>query len=183
MIFGQLFKRIKKPKADQQDTAAEGVQPQPQQKQDADSDRMTGKTVKKSKVQKKNKALSKGGEKKKRNRTVHTHKSFHPKKSREGRELVNIYDVIERPVVTEKAANQSERGVYTFIVQEGANKHTVADAVETRYGVRPRKVRIAKQPAKRKRLRIRGRENEYGMTAQKKKAYIFLKEGDTIQLT
>ena len=96
---------------------------------------------------------------------------------------VRVFDTITRPVVTEKVADFSERGVYAFFVHRSATKHSVADAVEALYGVRPVRVRIARSPAKRKRLRVRGREREHGMTAERKKAYVFLKQGDRIQLT
>ena len=78
--------------------------------------------------------------------------------------------------------NQKE-GVYTFIVNRKADKHRIAEAIEALYDVKPRKICIAKKPAKKKRLRIPGKEREFGMTATKKKAYVFLKEGDKIQLT
>lgn len=120
---------------------------------------------------------------KKKKRVVHTRLSFHPKGRRSLEEQVNVFDVIKRPVITEKAANQSERGVYVFVVRSQANKHDIVGAVEAIYGVRPKKVHIAKRPSKRKRIRIPGREREYGMTSPMKKAYVFLREGDKINLT
>lgn len=117
------------------------------------------------------------------NKIVHTRRSFHPPKRKASKEQVNIHDIIERPVVTEKAANESENRVYTFFVRETANKHRVSEAVEALYGVKPKKVRIARRPSKRKRVRIPGRERDFGMTTAKKKAYVFLREGDTIKLT
>ena len=189
MIFGKIFKKKQDPAADQpdeaQDADVQGVDEQvdalPQEYQ-GDARPLAEKSAKKTKADKMNTALRKQ-RKQRSNRVVHTKRSFHRPPRKVVGEQVNIYDIIERPLITEKAANQSERGVYAFLVQDRANKYSVADAVEALYGVRPKKVRIAKRPPKRKRLRIPGKEREYGMTAQKKKAYVFLREGDTIKLT
>ena len=186
MIFDRLFKRKKDADStmDQSGTQGDDVQATAlREEYGGDVAPLAEQSARKTKQDKKNTAL---GRKRRRrsNRTVHTKRSFHRKGRQEdegGR--VNVYDIIERPVITEKAANQSENRVYTFLVRGSANKHAVADAVEVLYGVRPRKVRIAKCPSKRKRVRIPGKEREYGMTAQKKKAYVFLREGDTIKLT
>ena len=184
MIFGRLFKKKRNTATDQPtdapDTGATATA-LPQQ-YDGDVPPLTAQSSRKTKTDKKNTALG-GSTKQRSHRVVHTRRSFHRPARRPIGDQVNIYDIIGRPVITEKAANQSERGVYTFLVSGRANKHSVADAVEVLYGVRPKKVRIAQRPPKRKRVRIPGREQEYGFTAQKKKAYVFLREGDTIKLT
>ena len=182
MIFDRLFKRKKDSVSDQQATQDDDVQATAlHEEYGGDVSPLTEQFTKKTKQDKKNTALDRK-RKRRSNRVVHTKRSFHRGERHEaGR--VNVYDVIERPVITEKAANQSESGVYTFLVRGSANKYAVADAIEVLYGVRPKKVRIAKRPSKRKRIRISGKEREYGMTAQKKKAYVFLREGDTIKLT
>lgn len=179
MIFGQLFKRKQEDSAAEADKEDVALSQQYRGVAVSPADR----SAKQSKSVKRNTALYGGGKKRRSNRVVHTKRSFHQSVRRDSGESVNVYDVIERPVVTEKAANQSENGVYTFIVRYDADKHSVADAVETIYGVRPKKVRTAKRPSKRKRVRIPGREQGYGMTAQKKKVYVFLREGDTISLS
>ena len=187
MIFGRLFKRSKDSDSDVDQVGAQDDDAQAtalHEEYRGDATPLTEQSAKKAKQDKKNVAL--GRKKRTRsNRVVHTKRSFHRRGRQEDEEVrrVNVYDIIERPVITEKAANQSENRVYTFLVRGSANKHTVADAVEVLYGVRPTKVRIAKRPSKRKRIRLPGREREYGMTAQKKKAYVFLREGDTIKLT
>ena len=181
MIFNKLLKKVKGVVKDKKGNDTIDTQkPLPQQS----SDTVSTQTTKKTKVHKENKALvNTKGRKKRSNRTVHNKKSFHPKVMQPIKDRVNIYDIIERPVVTEKAANKSERGVYTFLVREKATKHTIADAIETIYGVKPKKIRIARNAPKKKRVRISGREREFGMTVGRKKAYVFLREGDKIQLT
>ena len=48
----------------------------------------------------------------------------------------NIYDVIVRPVVTEKSADQlDQHSVYTFVVANEANKLEIAQAIETLFNV------------------------------------------------
>ena len=186
MIFDRLFKNNQNdqsPTSDQDDVQNDGVQDVVlHESYSGDAAPLTEKSAKKTKQDKKNVALDRK-RRRRSNRMMHMRRSFHRKGRQEGVEHVNVYDVIERPVITEKAANQSENRVYTFLVRASASKHTVADAIEVLYGVRPKKVRIAKRPSKRKRVRILGREREYGMTTQKKKAYVFLREGDTIKLT
>lgn len=185
MIFSKIFKKIKDTTVNQKNTASKDDPKKllPQKSGNAAGVQIAEKTLKKTKLHKKNKALNTKSKKKRSGGVIHTKKTFHRKTRRPTEEQVNIYDTIKRPVITEKAANKSEQGVYTFIVRKRANKHDVADAIEVLYGVRPRKVRIAKRPSGKKRIRIPGKEGEYGMTTEKKKAYVFLREGDTIKLT
>lgn len=87
--------------------------------------------------------------------------------------------VIVKPRITEKAVSNSEHNVYTFVVKRSANKYEVRDAVKALYNVTPVKVNIVnKKPAKRF-VGSRGRSKQVsGM----KKAYVYLKKGDTINL-
>ncbi|MCY4577036.1 MAG: 50S ribosomal protein L23 [Candidatus Kaiserbacteria bacterium] len=182
MIFGRLFKKKRDVTADQAGAPNEEAPGVALPQEYAGKTTSSQQVTKKTKTDKRNVALRQ--EKKRRSRkVVHTKRSFHRGNRQSAEEGVYIYDVIERPVITEKSANHSENGVYTFFVRDTANKHTVADAVEALYGVRPKKVRILKQPSKKKRVRIPGKEREYGMTARRKKAYVSLREGDTIKLT
>ncbi len=90
---------------------------------------------------------------------------------------MHVYDVLKRPVVTEKTTSQGEHGQYTFQVDRRANKMQVKDAVETAFNVSVLDVRIMNIPAK------RGR---YGRTVVVKKpawkkAVVTLAPGNTIQ--
>ena len=87
--------------------------------------------------------------------------------------------ILTSPRITEKGAYLSEGGVYVFNVAPGANKSQIAQAIRDTYKVTPRKVTIASVP--RKQTQTRG-SNRTGMTAGGKKAYVFLKKGDTIEL-
>ena len=127
----------------------------------------------------KKKASSKRGLKR---RVVHTKRSFHRPALRPIAEQVRVFDVLDRPLVTEKAAYLSERGVYVFLVRPFATKHSVRSAIETIYGVIPEKVRIARYPSRRKRVRVRGRERELTSLSMRKRAYVYLKSGEKITL-
>ena len=118
----------------------------------------------------------------KRKKVVHTKRSFHRPSLRPISEQIHVFDVLDRPIVTEKAAQLSERGVYLFFVRPFATKHSIYTAIEAIYGVSPAKVRIARYPKKRKRVRVRGRERELSSPVLRKRAYVFLKEGEKIQL-
>lgn len=94
------------------------------------------------------------------------------------------YDVIMAPVVTEKTTAQMEESLYTFIVNERANKHEIARAVEALWDVRVTDVRTMRYPGKAKRALL-GRmvKNwELGRTSSYKKAVVQLVQGDEIEL-
>ena len=92
---------------------------------------------------------------------------------------LHIYDVIRRPVVTEKSSIMSDDlNQYVFEVAPTANKIQIKEAVEVVFEVQVNKVRTMVMPAKRGR---RGRK-WYMRSRQWKKAIVTLKEGDSIEL-
>ncbi len=80
------------------------------------------------------------------------------------------------PRVTEKAGLLSEKGVYTFDVMVSANSREISKAIEAAYKVTP--VRVSTVPVKSKAMFVRGKS---GKTTAGKKAYVYLKKGDTIE--
>ena len=87
--------------------------------------------------------------------------------------------VLLAPRVTEKAAILSDSGVYVFTVTRTATKPQVASAIQDLFKVTPRKVRMVVKHGTRVTTRITGKK---GMTAASKKAYVYLKKGDKIEL-
>ena len=87
--------------------------------------------------------------------------------------------ILLAPRITEKGAYLSEAGVYLFNVAVDANKHDIMAAVKKIYKVTPRKVTIV--PVPRKAVATRG-TNRKGATKGGKKAYVFLKKGETIDI-
>jgi large subunit ribosomal protein L23 len=88
------------------------------------------------------------------------------------------YDVIRKPLITEKTTMASEAGAVVFEVAMDAAKPQIKDAVEALFGVKVKAVNttIAKGKVK----RFRGRP---GTRKTVKKAYVTLEEGNTIDVT
>ena len=64
--------------------------------------------------------------------------------------MTTIYDVLVRPLVTEKSNRQSSSlGQYVFVVANSATRTMVKDAVETLFDVTVARVNILNAPAKR----------------------------------
>ena len=87
--------------------------------------------------------------------------------------------VLLRPRITEKATDVTEGGVYVFDVLQSANKADIADAIQSVYNVSPRKVNVVRQRPMKFMSRMRGRK---GMRSGYKKAYVYLKKGDRIDI-
>jgi len=91
----------------------------------------------------------------------------------------DLSSVIVKPRVTEKAVKMNDKNVYTFIVRRDATKYMVADAVKALFKVTPVKVNIVNKTPRQFMSRSKGRTQlEKGM----KKAYVYLKKGDRIDL-
>jgi len=92
---------------------------------------------------------------------------------------LHIYDIIIRPVISEKSTEQTEvLKQYVFEVASAANKIQIREAIETIFDVKVKQVRTMVMPAKRGR---RGRAF-YMRTSQWKKAIVTLVDGDEIDL-
>ncbi len=101
-------------------------------------------------------------------------------KSTSGVSMVSDFShVIRHARITEKATMHSEQSVYTFDVAERANKRDIMSAVKKLYSVSPLKVRVVPIPSKAKRSQ---RTGKVGMKKGGKKAYVYLKKGDTINI-
>ena len=95
--------------------------------------------------------------------------------------MSTIYDVLRRPLVTEKSSYQSGKlNQYSFIVADNATRTQVKAAIETLYDVSVARVNIVNTPAKRGR-RLRSRRLLV-RKAGYKKAIITLAEGQTLPI-
>ena len=91
--------------------------------------------------------------------------------------MKNYTDIIIAPVITEKSAYASEKGVYTFKVAKSANKIEIKKAIEEAFGVKVANVNTLNTKSKAKRVgKYTGRTKTY------KKAIITLKAGEKIEL-
>ena len=85
---------------------------------------------------------------------------------------LNYYDIIQKPLITEKSMNGMAEKKYTFIVHPDANKIQIKEAVEKMFdGVKVKKVNTINVRGKKKR-----RGMDIGFTAKTKKAIVFLTE-------
>lgn len=89
----------------------------------------------------------------------------------------SAYNVIIRPVVSERSFDLMSQNKYTFEVAKQAPKEEIAAAVEKLFGVHVLKVNTINVKPKTKRVRYVA-----GQTRSWKKAIVTLAEGDSIEL-
>jgi large subunit ribosomal protein L23 len=88
------------------------------------------------------------------------------------------YDVIRKPIITEKTTMASENGAVVFEVAIDANKPQIKEAVEALFGVKVKAVNTTITKGKVKRFR-----GKVGKRKDVKKAYVTLEEGNTIDVS
>jgi large subunit ribosomal protein L23 len=88
------------------------------------------------------------------------------------------YDVIRKPLITEKSTMASENGAVVFEVAIDANKPQIKQAVEELFGVKVKAVNTTITKGKTKRFR-----GQTGKRKDVKKAYVTLEEGNTIDVS
>jgi large subunit ribosomal protein L23 len=88
------------------------------------------------------------------------------------------YDVIRKPIITEKATMTSENGAVVFEVAMGSNKPQIKEAVEALFGVKVKAVNTTITKGKQKRFR-----GQLGKRKDVKKAYVTLEAGNTIDVS
>ena len=88
------------------------------------------------------------------------------------------YDVIRKPVITEKSTMASENGAVVFEVHMDSSKPQIKEAVEQLFGVKVKSVNTTITKGKVKRFR-----GQLGRRKDVKKAYVSLEEGNTIDVT
>jgi large subunit ribosomal protein L23 len=90
---------------------------------------------------------------------------------------INVYEVLRRPLVTEKGTVLQDQNKYIFEVAKGANKPQVKQAVEKAFNVTVKSINI---------MTVVGKKKRYGRAITQrpdwKKAVVTLKEGDSIQV-
>lgn len=102
---------------------------------------------------------------------------------------MDIYQIIKRPLVTEKGTHQSQQsheatksrpargGAYAFEVHPDASKPMIREAIEKIYNVKVAAVRTANRTGKRRRVRYK-----MGKTADWKRAVVVLDANHHIDL-
>lgn len=91
---------------------------------------------------------------------------------------IDINNVLISPRVTEKGTiTVSDSNAYIFNVYPKANKSQISKAFEDKYKIKPIKVAVVNIPAKK--VMAKGKR---GRTNHTKKAYVYLKKGETISI-
>lgn len=90
------------------------------------------------------------------------------------------HEIIRAPWLSEKALIFTEKGVYVFEVSARATKTEIAGAIKEIYNVEPHSIRVINVPGKRKTMRTKRGE---GQRSARRKAYVRLNAGDSIQLS
>ena len=88
------------------------------------------------------------------------------------------YDVIRKPIITEKTTMASENGAVVFEVAIDSNKPSIKEAVENLFGVKVKAVNTTITKGKSKRFR-----GMLGKRRDVKKAYVTLEEGNTTDVS
>lgn len=88
-----------------------------------------------------------------------------------------VSKLILAPRVTEKASMLSSANVFTFVVANNATKHSLLEEIKNDYKVTPKSINITNIPSTN--VFVRGK---FGTKSGFKKAIVFLKKGDTINL-
>lgn len=87
-----------------------------------------------------------------------------------------LYEIIKKPIITEKSMMATTMGQYTFEVLEDATKIEIAQAVELAFpGRKVKKVRTVYMPSHSKRMGYK-----FGRTDSSRKAIVTI-EGDPIE--
>ena len=90
--------------------------------------------------------------------------------------IEKLYDVIKKPIITEKSMMATAQGQYTFEVNMNATKVEIAQAVELAFpGRKVKKVRTVYMPSHEKRMGLK-----FGRTDSSKKAIVTI-EGEPIE--
>jgi large subunit ribosomal protein L23 len=88
------------------------------------------------------------------------------------------YDVIRRPLITEKSTLVAEQNKIVFEVAPGAGKKAIKEAVEALFKVKVTKVNTLVQKGKTKRFR-----GFLGRRSDVKKAIVTLAEGQSVDIS
>jgi large subunit ribosomal protein L23 len=125
------------------------------------------------------KTAKKDVKKTKKSETVKDKKAKKPKKDAGANLTKAPGRIIITPRITEKAVQMTIQNTYVFEVAMDATKRDVMAAVKALYGVTPRKVNMVRKGPRAYVARFRNRR---GTKTGMKKALVFLKKGDKIDL-
>ena len=89
--------------------------------------------------------------------------------------IYEAYDIIKKPITTEKSTNLQQFNQYSFIVSKNSNVSEIKDAIQTIFKVKVNKVNTSIMRGKGKTFK-----GQFGFRKDTKKAIVTLDEGNTI---
>ena len=89
--------------------------------------------------------------------------------------VLNLHDIIIKPLTTEKSTNLQQFNQYTFLVSKNSNSFEIKQAIETLF-----KVKVIKINTSITRGKMKSFKGNLGYRKDTKKAIVTLKEGNTI---
>lgn len=89
----------------------------------------------------------------------------------------SVWEVIRRPLITEKGTRLAEMGQYLFEVHPDSNKLQIKEAVERAFNVKVVAVNVMNVPGKRRRWK-----RHYAYQSDWKKAIVTLAPGQSLQI-
>ena len=97
------------------------------------------------------------------------------KKNKKSISLERAYEIIKKPITTEKSTNLQQFNQYSFIVSKNSNTYEIKKAIEAIFKVKVSKVNTSI-------LRGKGKtfKGQYGFRKDTKRAIVTLNEGNTI---
>jgi large subunit ribosomal protein L23 len=90
---------------------------------------------------------------------------------------LHYYEVLRRPIITERSTMLNEQGRYTFEVARPANKAQIKDAVQRIFKVNVTAVNVISMPSKTKRVGKKAVQ-----TQPWKKAVVTVRHGQRIEM-
>lgn len=88
-------------------------------------------------------------------------------------------DVLQKAILSEKAYQLMEQGIYTFLVSKSASKEDVKDMVQKMFSVSVKKVNVTMVGSKQKKI---AKTRKTVTVGGGKKAIVYLKAGQTISV-
>ena len=86
-----------------------------------------------------------------------------------------MYDILIKPITTEKSTNLQQFNQYSFIVSKSSNSKEIKDSIENLF-----KVKVTKVNTSILRGKVKSFKGSTGYRKDIKKAIVTLKEGNTI---
>ena len=89
--------------------------------------------------------------------------------------LERAYDIIKKPITTEKSTNLQQFKQYSFVVSKNSNSFEIKEAIEKIFKVKVNKVNTSILRGKSKTFK-----GQFGFRKDTKRAIVTLNEGNTI---